>query len=311
VTATVTTESDKLETINAELDRAATPVDEILDDDSTVVDDAAEVDAEKANADLLKKVAKIVDGKPAKKETPGGDDDSAAEGEVKKPDGLIQELKDRATEAGIPEALAQRLHESGLLDEALAAFDRQAIERAEKGTTGTKPETKPKSKPAESTAKRDGGEVADVYGRFLDDPEEPFDERLVAVVRSLKDEIASLKNGSVQKWLDTEAAKLNPKLFGDEKNRKILREGYERICDARGVDPRDCNPDLLKRAYPAMFHDEVFKAAQRGIVNRLRGAEGRFIKPTRSSGAPPLRKGMTQEEADSKLMKEVDAILKR
>jgi hypothetical protein len=60
-----------------------------------------------------------------------------------------------------------------------------------------------------------------------------------------------------------------------------------------------------------MFHDEVFKAAQRETVNRLRGAAGRFIKPTRLSGAPPLRKGMTQEEADSKLMKEVDAILKR
>ena len=305
MTATVTTESEHLETINAELDRAATPVDEILDDDSTVVDDAGEVDVEKANADLLKKVAKIVDGKPAKKETPGGDDNPVAEGDGQKPDDLIQELKDRATEAGIPEALAQRLHASGLLEESLAAFDRQAIERAEKGT-GKEPETKPKSKPAESTAKRDGGEV-DL------DPEE-FDERLVAVVRELKAEIASLKsnsNGSVQKWLDTESAKLNPKLFGDEKNRKILREGYERICDARGVDPRDCNPELLKRAYPAMFPDQVFKAAQRETVDRLRGAAGRFIKPTRSSGAPPLRKGMTQEEADSKLMKEVDAILKR
>jgi len=68
------------------------------------------------------------------------------------------------------------------------------------------------------------------------DPEE-FDERLVAVVRELKAEIASLKsagNRQCQKWLDTEAAKLNPKLSADEKNRKILREGYERICDARG-----------------------------------------------------------------------------
>jgi len=64
VTATMTTDSDKLETINAELDRAATPVDEILDDDGASVDDTAEVDAEKANGDLLKKVRRSLTASP-------------------------------------------------------------------------------------------------------------------------------------------------------------------------------------------------------------------------------------------------------
>lgn len=306
---TMTTESERLDSVNAELDRAANLADEIAgpDDDTTIVDDNAAAEEEKSRSKLLRAVEKIVAADPvsAKKKTPGNDETrSVSEGAAKDPDEFTQELKDRAKEAGIPEGLAQRFHANGFLEEALAAFDRQAIDRTEKGAA-KKP---PAEKPAKVPENRDGE-----LGEVDLNPEE-FDEQLVAVVRQLKAEIASLKksgNGGVQEWVDKESAKLNPKLFGDAKNRKILREGYERICELRGADPRDCNPDLLKRAYPAMFQDEVFKAAQRETVDRLRGAAGRFIKPTRSSGSPPLRKGMTQEEADAKLMKEVDAIIKR
>jgi hypothetical protein len=69
---------------------------------------------------------------------------------------------------------------------------------------------------------------------------------------------------------------------------------------------------MLKRAYPAMFQTEVFKAAQRETVKRLRDAEGKFLEPTRRSGGmPKSEKQLSPEEARAQDLTKVEAILKR
>jgi hypothetical protein len=274
-----------------------------LEDDGFVVDEISEEEQEARRAELVAKVAKVV-AEPQKKQ-PGNDDRSAAEGKVETPDELSQAMKDRATEAGIPEGLVPRLLENGLLEETLAAFDRKLIEQAKTGSKQDgKPDEKGKAKPDS-----DGGEIGL-------DPDE-FDERLVKAFSALQakiDGLAKSEGGGdrFQKWFDGEVAKLkNEKLFSDAKNRELLRDGYERICEVRGVKPDECHDDLLRRAYPAMFQDEVFKAAQRETVQRLRDAQGRFILPTKASGKPPGKRQLSEGERHDALISKVKTLLNR
>ena len=308
---------------------------EILDADVTVVDDVAVAEeAEKRDAELLARVEKIMDGsvKPADKtKHSGGVDDSSAEGVVEKPVELIQALRDRAGEAGIPEDLAQRLHQSGLLEESLAAFDRQSIERARGSKQDLKEPPKKKEEPKGSDRGGEGDELPALDPELFDEALVKRDETYRKQLSELRAQVAQLsqrsdvttqqRDGKFQQWFAENVKGLgNAKLFGDgeiakdsseHKNRQSLCDGYERICEARGVDPYDCHVELLKRAYPALFPTEVFKDAQRETVQRLRDAEGKFIQPTRSSGSPPSKKRETQEERDEALVKKVEGIMKR
>ena len=311
-----------------------------LDQDTDVIDEAAkdEAEAEKQNAATLKQVENILAGKPAEEKTKqaGGDEESSAEGtEEKESDEAFQALADRAKDAGIPDDLAERLHQNGLLEESLAAMDRKAIEgavEAEDSDEGEEPAKPPKK--AAKLGTKEPGEDEPVL-----DPELEWEDSLVARDAYLSNEIAELKaqvaqlsslssatarqrDDRFQDWFAEQATGLkNAELFGGEdaadgspqhKNRQTLCNGYERLCVASGVDPYDCHVELLRRAYPAMFSKEVFKAAQRDTVRRLRDAEGKFIHPSRASGGvPSSKKRDTPEQANDALVKQVEGILNK
>ncbi len=319
-----------------------------MEDDVTLVEAEAaeaeaakaEAEAEKRNADLLKTVGKILgteltaDEKKQEEHSGGDETNSPAEGAEKEPDDLSQALKDRASEAGISDDLALRLHQSGLLEEALAAWDRQAIDRIARGSKKEEQKAPPPKKEEEKAAhNREGGEEelppldAELFDEELVKRDAFYREQIselreqVAKLTKATEGVSRLRANQFQQWFDRQVAGLkNAKLFGDgeivagsehHKNRQTLCDGYERICEARGVDPYECHEDLLKRAYPAMFQEEVFKAAQREVVERLRDAQGRFVQPSKSAGnGPPLKKRQTPEEANDALVRKVEGILK-
>lgn len=298
--------------------------DQVIPDEVPVVDEA--VNEEKNREALLKSVEKILAPKDTKQSD--GDEPSAVEGsEVEKPAEMSQALKDRARDAGIFEELAESLNSSGLLEEILASMDRKAIDTTNKDED---PKEEPKAAKAESKASEDTGEPTL-------DPEE-FDARLVKRDAFLQKQIAELKaqvaelsvvasaattqrDDTFQRWFSEEVSKIgNATLFGkdaieenspEHKNRQALCDGYERLCVASGIDPYSNNAELLKRAYPAMFPKEVFKAVQRETVKRLRDAEGKFVHQARSGSPPSIQKTVTPEEAQAKLVKAVEGILKK
>jgi hypothetical protein len=308
-------------------------------DVDVVVDGLEEEGAvEKRRLETVKAVEKILGGKDEKQsadKTKHSDavDDSRVEDDSETPDDLTQALKDRASAAGVSEALALRLHQSGLLDESLAAMDRNTIERATK-TPKREPKETPKAKAEPEIPERDGVEDSipsldpDQFDDALVKRDAFFQKRIadlesrIAAMSQTTESVAKQRDNQFQQWFAKEVDGLkNAELFGGEgfaqdgphhKNRQSLCDGYERICIACGIDPYDCSPDMLRRAYPAMFPDEVFKAAQRDTVRRLRDAEGKFIKPTRSSGGlPSSTKRKTQEELDADLLAKVNGILKK
>lgn len=297
--------------------------DQVIPDEAPVVDEA--VDEEKSRENLLKSVEKILNKTEAPKVS-DGDVVPAVEGTTEKPAEMSQALKDRARDAGIFEELAESLHSSGVLEEVLASMDRKAIDTTDK-------DEKPKE---ETKAKVEPETPADTGDPTLD-PDE-FDPRLVKRDAFLQKQIADLKaqvaeltalsstttqqrDDRFQSWFTEQVSGIdNATLFGkdsfeenspEHKNRQALCDGYERLCVASGIDPYSLNAELLKRAYPAMFPKEVFKAAQRDTVKRLRDAEGKFVHQARS-GAPPAKpKQVTPEEAHAKLVKQVEGILNK
>ena len=287
------------------------------------------VNEEENRANLLKAVEKIL--KPDTPKQADGDVVSAVEGaapvDAEAPAELSQSLKDRAKDAGIFEELAERLHAGGMLEEALASMDRKAIETA---VSDEKPKEEPKPTKVEAKVPDDSGESEL-------DPEE-FDPRLVKRDAFLQKQIAELKaqvaelsslsstataqrDDVFQRWFTDQVSVIdNAALFGkgsfeenspEHKNRQALCDGYERLCVASGVDPYSHNIDLLKRAYPAMFPKEVFKAAQRETVKRLRDAEGKFVHQARAGSPPVVEKKLTEEESRAKLVKQVEGILNK
>jgi hypothetical protein len=295
--------------------------------DVTVVEDVPSEEKQAKNREaMIAKVDKILGEKPKKKaETKQPDvEETPVEGAMDEPVELPQAVKDRAKDAGLSESLAERLHQSGLLEEALATFDRSLIEHTPK----REPEKKPEAPQKEEKAKDDAPPPlsAEDYDEALVKRDAFLQGRIVELEAKL-DRLSSLgegfdrqRDGQFQDWFAKSAAGLNKDLFGDGmpslqsaeyKNRQQLVDGYERICEARGVDPYGCHADLLQRAYPAMFHNEVFKAAQRQTVDRLRSAEGKFVNPPQKSGKPPVKKAKTPEETQTELVGKIDKVLGR
>jgi len=318
------------------------------EDGVTVVNESAETveaNRERQNAELLKRVEGIVGGddkKPSKEKQSGKEDEKApAEGaDDKKPVDLSQAMKDRAKEVGIPDDLAERLNQSGLLEESLAAIDRREIDRriSEGKSNDKEPTNSPPKPPAKAEA--DNGGVDEGEMPPLD--EDSYDEALVKRDRLLQSRIKKLESqisnltklatdaekrssSIVDQWLESSLAKLgNEELFGkgttsslpkdgtQAQNRAKLFDGYRKICKAFGGAPEDCNEQFIRRAYSAVFFDQVFKAAQRDTVRKLRDAQGQFINPSRpGSGGPPARKRQTPEERDGALLKKVEGIISR
>jgi len=308
---------------------------EAVQDDVDMVEDALDRQ-EKDNAELVGKVERILAGEKAEGEEPkqeaGGKEDSPAEGADEGPEELSQAVKDRAKEAGVSDALVRRLHQTGLLEESLAAFDRQLIE-SQRQTR--KPAEKPPTE--EAGPDRLGGDQpppaldADAYDEELVKRDAFFQKRIDELESQLKQlsglagGLAKQRDQRFQDWFSGQVAGLSsPDLFGNglpsegspqSRNWDTLLQGYEGFCVARGLDPYDCHPESLRRAYPAMFSEHVFKdaekTAQRKVVDRLRDAEGRFVNSARPSGRPPAKRLATPEEDEADLLREVQTILDR
>ncbi len=312
-------------------------------DDATVVhDEAAE---EKAHDELVVDVTKMLDKttdedgfKPplveGKEEKPSEEAKAEPKDEEPATDAdLGDELQARAEGAGISKELAQRLHQSGQLEETLAAFDRKLIERFSKEDQPKEAEKKSErreEKPPQKEPKDQEDAVSEPLSSYRDASGETiYEDRLVARdeyhqkrIDGLESQVAELlqdRGIAFEKRFDGMVDGLGHKdLFGKgdsapkdkQANRDTLFRAYQAVCMAHDVDPHDCDPQWGKRALAAMFPDEVFKKVQRQTVDRLRSAEGKFLTSSKPRGAPPA-KDATEEEVNDKLLSDVTSYLKK
>ena len=316
------------------------------EDDAVVVTDEARA---KNREELVKKVQKVLARPPkekkgkakAPKQQAGSDEKAAAEevADTDKPEELSQAVKDRAKEAGISEELAGRLHQSGLLDESLAAFDRLVIERftasqAEPETTPEPKRDEQKPPPAVKDQARHGAELepldADEYGEELAKRDRIMRGQiaeLTAQVQQLTQHAGNTQDRATadfEDWFEAEVAGLgNEELFGSgsieslpqqsplRQNRETLMRAYLGVCQGFRMDPMKRHKQAVERALNAMFSKDIVKQAQRKTVDRLRSAEGQFVSPARSGGEmPEARKAQTPEERRAALVADVASYLK-
>lgn len=308
-------------------------------DDATIVHDDPVAAQEKANDELVAKVAKMlgtdeageteeprVEAKPDKAEP---DEEKPPGEESPKGDeaALSDELQSRAEGAGLSKEVAQYLHQGGHLEKALAAFDRQLIERFQSQEADEDPGEKPKRR---ETAPRKNREPDDDDQE--DDAEldpEQYDEGLVKRdawhkrridrLEARLDELLQERASAFEKRFDSMIDGLGQDgLFGKgetipkekQANRDKLFRAYAAVCQMHDVDPAGCDPQWGKRALAAMFPEEVFKQAQQQTVQRLRDAEGKFLSSSKPGGAPPA-KPKTEEEIHSQLVANVTTYLKK
>lgn len=302
------------------------------EDDAIVVHDDPVATEDNQDAAIAAKAAQMMESSEPKEKPPKADDEESAKKEEqakeeaqkeppKEEAALNDEMQARAEDAGIPEDLAKRLHSNGALEETLAAFDRQLIERfSEQGKghepKGQRPEGQeprreqqpPREEPPELDPEYHTEELIrrDTYhkqriDRLQEQLDELFDERNIAFVRGVDQMIDGLGHeelfGKGQKVPKAKQA-----------NRDMLAKAYEGLCAAYGVNPRDCDPQLGRRALAAVFSDELSKKTQQQTLDRLRDAEGKFASSPKP-GAPPA-KPLTEEETNDRLVAQVAAYAK-
>ena len=305
-----------------------TAVAEPEDDAIVVQDEAAE---EKAHDELVADVAKMLDSESTPEQAAG----ETGEGEKEKPpkaekpkdekpeepEGLSQELQTRAEGAGISKELAERLHQTGHLEETLTAFDRTLIERFQSKETedvGKQPERR-EQKPPQKEDQEDVPDLdPDVYDEDLVKRDAYHKQRIDALEAKVE-ELLGERQGTFDKRFDSMVDELgHEELFGKgdspskdkQANRDKLFKAYGAICNVYDVDPADCDPQWVHRALAAMFPSEVAKQAQRQTVDRLRDAEGKFLTKSKTRGAPPS-KDTTDEEVHEQLVSDVSTYLKK
>ncbi len=305
-------------------------------DDATLVHD--EVAEEKAHDELVSDVTKLLDKTPVEDGTkpdeakPDLDEEKPSEDEKPKDDEpaeLSDELQVRAEGAGLSTEFAQRLHQTGQLEETLAAFDRAMIERFQSKKTddsgkAREPDRREQGKALEKPPQK----AEDQEGEADLDPE-VYDEGLVkrdayhkGRIDALESQVAELvqeRRSAFDERFDAMVDDLGHKgLFGKgasvpkdkQANRDKLFPAYRAVCQAYDVDPNKCDPEWGKRALAAMFPKEVFKQTQKQTFDRLKDAQGKFLSPSRPGRAPPAR-GATEEEVHGQLVSDVDAYLNK
>jgi hypothetical protein len=331
------------------------PVGEPEDNAAIVYDEAAE---EKAHDELVAEVTKKLEkkqpvsseadeaeepagetGEGAKEEKPSEDvkdekpDDSA-------PAELSQDVQTRAEAAGIPKDLAERLHQSGQLEETIAAFDRRMIEhvqaQSEEKTEDTPKDQERREQPPPPKKDQDDVPVLDseAYDEDVWDEDARKDlqkrdahnqrlidhnQRRVDVLEAQITELLNAQDAAFEQRFDTAIDDLgHESLFGKgpsvpedkQANRETLCEAYQALCSFNGINPNACDSQWVQRALGAVFREEVFKKAQQQTVDRLRDAEGRFLPSSKPRGALPP-KGATDEEIHDQLVSNVSALMKK
>ncbi len=292
------------------------------EDNATIVHDDPVAAEEKADAKLAEDVAKMLD-KPTVEDGAKPDEEKPSKAQKPKdeePADLGDELQARAEGAGMSKDLAQRLHQTGQLEETLAAFDRRLIERFQSEETEEKEEPKRREKPPPTADQEDAPELdPDLYDEAIVKRDAHYKGRIDALEAQVA-ELLQREQGAFDKRFDRMVDGLGHEdLFGKgdsvpkdkQAKRDILFRAYEAVCQAYGVDPTECNPQWGERAaLAAMFPDAVFKQAQRQTVDRLRDAEGKFLSSSKPRGAPPAKE-LTEEESDAQLVSSVTAYLKK
>lgn len=299
------------------------------EDDATVVHD--EAPEEKAHDQLVSNVTKMLDDTEKQpdrgseeteqtEEQPAGETGEGAKEKPSKdePEDLSQELQTRAEGASISKELAQRLHQSGQLEETLAAFDRRMIEHVQ---AKSKDETKdePKGEREEKPPPKDQDVPAldpDVYDKDLWDEDahkeltnrDAYHQQRIDALHAQVQELIGQREGAFDEWFDGALTDLGFDTADNDKCQAVFK-AYGAICDAFGKNPNAGDKAMVERAYVAMFPEEVFKQAQRQAVDRLRDAQGKFLSSSRSKGGPPP-KDATDEEVHEQLVSNVGAYLK-
>jgi len=304
-------------------------------DHATVVHDDPIAAEEKASEEIVAKVTKMLDtpgDKPEKSaDSPAG---HTGEGEKEKPpkaerpkdeesESMTQDLQARVEAAGMSKDLAERLHESGQLEETLAAFDRTLIQRFQsKETEEPAPKRREEKPPKEEPKAEDQEELPeldpDVYDEGLV-KRDAYHKRRIDALEAQLSELVEERQQAFDSRFDKMVDGLGyEQLFGtgesvaDDKqaNRDILFRAYKSVCQVFDANPNDCNPEWGQRALAAMFPKEFFKKDQRQTVDRLRDAEGKFLTSSKPKGAPPA-KNATPEESHDKLVSDVTSYLKK
>lgn len=270
-----------------------------LQDDATVVHD--EDVEEKGREELVGKVTKLLSDTPGDEpETPGKPEDTAAAGEETAEE-LSEEFQARVKDAGLTDDLARKLHESGQLEETLAAFDRRMIDYIQSR----------QEKSAKDEKGRDKEPSQDDVPAL--DPE-IYDEALVArdaaqtkrieALEALVEQLVSKQDDGFDQWFDGVLADLGCSTSDSDKCQSVFK-AYGAMCDAFGVEVDARNSDMVRRAYAAMYPQDVFKKQ----VERLRDTKGKFVSSPASRGGPPP-KDATDDEVQAHLLSRVTSYLK-
>lgn len=269
-------------------------------DDATIVhDQAAE---EKGHAELVDKVAKMLNDTPGETpETPGKPEKPApVKGETVAAK-LDPDVETRINGAGISQELAQRLKESGHLDETLAAFDRRMIdyvqskqETTAKDEKGREEEPSPEDVPELDPDVYDEGIVA----------RDAAQTKRIAALESLVEQLVSEQGNTFDQWFDGVLEELGCNPSDNDKCQAIFK-AYGAISEAFGTSPSARDKGMVKRAYAAMYPQDVFKKQ----VARMRDTEGKFVSSPTSRGGPPP-KDASDEEVQAHLLSRVTSYLK-
>lgn len=307
-------------------------------DDTKVIDDAKVVmerssnddpviSEQKIHEDLVAAVAKKLEGdsskpeagetkqpdekseKPGKPEvTPKGE--SAGDGEGEK-EAFSEALQTRVKGAGLTEDLAQQLHQSGQLEETLAASDRRMIEYVQSKEDSKGKAKEPPKAEVKELPEADDQEVPaldpDVYDEELVKRDAYQQKRIDALEAQIQG-LAERQSDGFDEWMDGALTELGVDT-SDEEKCQIIWKAYGSVCDVFGKDPATRDKAMVGIARTAMYPKDVFKQQQRQMVDRLRDSEGKLLSPSKSQGGPPP-KGSTDEEVHSQLVSNVGSYLK-
>ena len=300
-------------------------------DEAIVVHDPV-VDEEKMHDELVAGVTKLLepegetpepDTKPDsatadKSEKPAKAEETAKDGEGEKgsPKGdeaetLSQELQTRVKGAGLSEDLVQKLHQSGQLEETLAAFDRSMIDYVQSKESKGEPKEPPKAEAKEPPSEGKDQEVPALDPEVYDEDlvkRDAYQQQRIDALESQIQGLIDQQQGGFDEWMDGALTELGIDTSDDDKCQSIWK-AYGAVCDAFGKDFNARDKEMVKRAYAAMYPQEVFKQKQQQTVDRLRDASGKFLSTSKSQGGPPP-KGATNEEVQEKLVSDVSAYLK-
>ena len=236
-----------------------------------------------------------------KDKEPEAKDETPAQGDAP----ISDDMKTRAEKAGFTTELAEQLHQSGQLENTLAAFDRALVERFQ----APKPEEKSDTQEVVEEQTEEMPELdPDIYDEEIVKRDKYHKQRIDALEAQLETLLQD-REDAFEARFDGVLSELGYDIKDEEKCARTFK-AYKGLCEANDVSPEKCDRSLIERAHAAMYPEDVKKRTQQETVNRLRDAEGKFLSSAKSTGAPPAR-DMSPEEVHDQLVSNVATYLKK